>query len=86
MRGFFRFTKRFLSKVLRHAGAWSVVTMAVGLVSFVQRDAFGLAWTAFLIACASALGRASDAAMRELREEREREVDRMVREMLEGRE
>ena len=74
MRDFLRFSRDFGGRVLRHAGAWSVVTMAVGLVSFVQRDAFGLAWAAFLVACSAGLGRAQDAAMRELREEREREM------------
>lgn len=86
MRDFLRFSRDFGGRVLRHVGTYAVVTMALGVVSFVQRDAFGLAWTAFLIACASALGRASDAAMQEMRARSSRKVERMVREMLEGRE
>lgn len=75
MDGFFGFTREFVPKVLRHTGAWAVAVMAIGLANFVQRDAIGLAWAAFLIAASAVLGRASDAAMRELREEREREVE-----------
>lgn len=84
MRDFLRFTARFVPGVLGHVGVFGAVGIGIGLAEYVRRDAFGLAWTAFLLAASVVLGRASDAAMKDMREERAREVEQMVREIQRG--